>query len=52
MHTAYVLLYIIAAICFALSVILPYTTAATKMNFIGLGLLAWVMVPLLQTVGV
>lgn len=63
MRTLYLILYIIAAVLFALSAVISYvpsTTVSTadrparattlsRINLLALGLLAWVLVPLLQT---
>jgi len=62
MRTLYLILYIIAAVLFAVAAVTSYgpvgarrdgTVAApavtlTRINFIALGLLAWVLVPLIQ----
>lgn len=53
MRTLYLILYIVAAVCFALATVLtfhPPTTApaaTSRVNLIALGLLAWVLVPLI-----
>ncbi len=51
MKTLYLILYLIAAILFALSALLSYkpNPAAARINLLALGLLAWVLVPLIQT---
>lgn len=46
MRTIDLILYILAALCFALSVFPP---AAVRANLIALGLLAFVLVPLIHT---
>jgi hypothetical protein len=58
MRTLYLILYIIAAICFALAAFLhsrPVTTTGAPRvlpHFVALGLLAWVLVPLIATIDV
>jgi hypothetical protein len=47
MHTVTLILYIIAAICFALA---AFGIVASRVNFVALGLFAWVLVPLLATI--
>lgn len=53
MRTLYLILYIIAAVCFALAALVQYRPptqpTATRINLIALGLLAWVLVPLIIT---
>jgi phosphotransferase system glucose/maltose/N-acetylglucosamine-specific IIC component len=53
MNTLYLILYILAAVCFLLSAFLsvrPVTTTGRPLpNLVALGLLAWVLVPLIQT---
>lgn len=53
MNTLYLILYILAAVCFLAAAFLavrPTTTAARPMpNLIALGLLFWVLVPLIST---
>jgi len=60
MRTLYLILYIIAAVLFAVAAVTSYgpvgarrdgtvaAPAVTRINFIALGLLAWVLVPLIQ----
>ncbi len=52
MHALYLILYVIAAICFALSAFAGEQVGSrvgTRFNLLALGLLAWVLVPLIQT---
>jgi hypothetical protein len=52
MTTLYLILYIIAAVCFALAVLLryrPMAEGARVPDLVALGLLAWVLVPLIVT---
>jgi hypothetical protein len=46
MHALYLVLYIIAAVCFALA---AADRVTARVNLVALGLLAWVLVPLIQT---
>lgn len=46
MHALYLVLYIIAGVCFALAIT---DKVAPRINLIAIGLLAWVAVPLIQT---
>jgi hypothetical protein len=47
MNVLYLILYIIAAVCFVLA---AFTVAAhPRINLIALGLLSWVLVPLIMT---
>lgn len=46
MHTLDVILYIVAAVCFALAAV----GVNARVGLVALGLLAWVLVPLLNTV--
>lgn len=45
MRTIDLILYVIAGLCFALSVFPP---ASVRANLVALGLLAWVLVPLIH----
>jgi hypothetical protein len=45
MEVIYLLLYIIAAVCFGLGAFSP---AVVRFNLVSAGLLAWVLVPLLH----
>ena len=53
MRTLYLILYIIAAILFALAAVLSWSPQQDprvgRINLLALGLLAWVLVPLIQT---
>lgn len=58
MRTLYLILYIVAAVLFAVSIIMPVRVPAgegaphpywTRVNLVAAGLLAWVLVPLIQT---
>ncbi|HZX40783.1 MAG TPA: hypothetical protein VFE93_03025 [Myxococcaceae bacterium] len=56
MRTLYLILYIVAGVLFLLSAILTYRPPAGeggvtvgRINLLALGLLAWVLVPLIQT---
>lgn len=44
MKVFYLLLLVIAAACFALAVVIP----VRRVNLLAVGLLAWVLVPLIQ----
>jgi hypothetical protein len=50
MKTLYLILYIIAAVLFAIAALTTWkpNPAATRINLLALGLLAWVLVPLIQ----
>lgn len=52
MEVLYLVLYIVAAILFALASFAPTATtgATARFNLVALGLLAWVLVPLIQTI--
>jgi hypothetical protein len=58
MRTLYLILYIIAAICFALAAfwvmrpVAANTPARPMPNWVALGLLAWVLVPLIATIDI
>jgi hypothetical protein len=43
-HTVDLILYVIAAVCFALA---AFGVATNRVNLLALGLLAWVLVPLI-----
>lgn len=47
MHALFLILYVIAAVCLAIAAFFPQTSA--RVNLVALGLLAWVLVPLVQT---
>lgn len=51
MRTLYLILYIIAGVLFALAAVMSWSPnpAAARINLIALGLLCWVLVPLIQT---
>ena len=51
MNTLYLILLIVSAVCFALAALFAFrpSAGAAKVNLIALGLLAWVLVPLIQT---
>jgi hypothetical protein len=54
MRTLYLILYIVAGVLFALAAVLPTPTMTrsgkpVQINLMALGLLAWVLVPLIQT---
>jgi hypothetical protein len=51
MTTLYFILYLVSAVCFAASAVLTFRPAAgaAKVNLIALGLLFWVLVPLIVT---
>lgn len=46
MHTVYLILYVVAAVCFALA---AFGVLVERVNLLALGLLAWVLVPLIMT---
>lgn len=46
METVYMLLFLLAAVCFLLDFL---NVRAPKVHLVGLGLLFWVLVPLIQT---
>lgn len=48
MHILIIILLIGAAVCFAVS---AFAVAKTRVNLLALGLLLWVLVPLLQALG-
>lgn len=48
MSVLFILLLLAAAVCFGISAFAP---GYNRVNFIGLGLLFWVLVPLIQAVG-
>jgi hypothetical protein len=47
-----VILLIVAVAAFVLAIVIPYTTAKTRINFVALGLLAWVLTVALPVWGV
>jgi hypothetical protein len=47
MHTLYVILYLIAAVCFAAAAL---GAPVRRVNLVAAGLLAWVLVPLIATI--
>jgi hypothetical protein len=47
MTTLYLILYIVAAVCFMLAAL--SVAAHPRINLVALGLLAWVLVPLIVT---
>lgn len=57
MRTIYFVLYVLAAVCFVASAFVGYRARTTAdgvrggdhVSFVGLGLLFWVLVPLIQT---
>jgi hypothetical protein len=53
MRTLYLILYIIAAVLFVVAAFVawspPANATAGRVNLLALGLLAWVLVPLIQT---
>jgi hypothetical protein len=46
MHPIYLALYLLAAVFFGLA---AFNVASARVNFVALGLLAWVLVPLVVT---
>lgn len=48
MKTLYLILYVIAAGCFALAAFVRETSMPPRINLLALGLLAWVLVPLIE----
>ena len=56
MDTLYVILYILAAVCFVIAAFAVSTattatnTLVTRVNLVALGLLFWVLVPLVQQI--
>jgi hypothetical protein len=53
MRTLYLILYIVAAVLFLIAAFVtwspPANSAVGRVNLMALGLLAWVLVPLIQT---
>jgi hypothetical protein len=49
MKTLYLVLYIVAAVLFGVAAIAHAQPALARVNLVALGLLAWVLVPLIQT---
>lgn len=45
MDVIYLLLFVVAAVCFSLA---AYGVTVNRVNLVALGLLSWVLVPLLQ----
>jgi hypothetical protein len=56
MDTLYVILYLLAAVCFAVAAFFVSSASAatnnfvTRVNLVALGLLFWVLVPLIQQI--
>lgn len=51
MHTTYLFLYTLAAVCFTLAIVVNAYAATARIAWplLAAGLLAWVLVPLIQT---